>query len=80
MMAYIVRRVWQMIPTLLGVILLVFVIFNMVGGDPAYVLAGKISMTANVNTIYLPALKSNPTVANGMNHALPPKGPGRRFG
>jgi len=29
MMAYIIRRVWQMIPTLLGVILLVFVIFMM---------------------------------------------------
>jgi len=51
MMAYIVRRVWQMIPTLLGVILLVFVIFNMVGGDPAYVLAGKISNQEQIDNI-----------------------------
>src|SRR3982074_2098944 len=43
MTAYIIRRLWQMIPTLLGVILLVFILFNWVGGDPAYVLAGKIS-------------------------------------
>jgi len=43
-------------------------------------LAGKISMTANVNTIYLPAKKNNPAVAAGMNHALPPKGPAGRFG
>jgi peptide/nickel transport system permease protein len=51
MMAYIVRRVWQMIPTLLGVILLVFVIFNLVGGDPAYVLAGKISNQEQIDNI-----------------------------
>ena len=40
--AYLVRRLWQMIPTLAGVILLVFVLFNLVGGDPATILAGKI--------------------------------------
>src|SRR6478736_9814411 len=43
MTAYVVRRLWQMIPTVLGVILLIFVLFNWVGGDPAQVLAGKIS-------------------------------------
>ena len=32
-----------MIPTILGVILLIFILFNWVGGDPAQVLAGKIS-------------------------------------
>jgi peptide/nickel transport system permease protein len=36
---------------LLGVILLVFVIFNMVGGDPAYVLAGKISNQEQIDNI-----------------------------
>lgn len=41
MLSYILRRVWQMIPTLLGVMLLVFVIFNWAGGDPSYILAGK---------------------------------------
>jgi peptide/nickel transport system permease protein len=40
--AYTLRRLWQFIPTLAGVILLVFLIFNWVGGDPAYLLAGKI--------------------------------------
>jgi peptide/nickel transport system permease protein len=43
MTAYIVRRLWQMIPTLLGVVLLIFFLFNWVGGDPSQVLAGKIS-------------------------------------
>ena len=33
--AYIVRRLWQMLPTMLGVVLLVFLLFNTVGGDPA---------------------------------------------
>jgi len=48
---YIIRRLWQMIPTLLGVILLVFLLFNWVGGDPAYVLAGKISSAEQIENI-----------------------------
>ena len=51
MTAYIVRRLWQMVPTLLGVVLLVFVLFNWVGGDPAYVLAGKISNQEQIDNI-----------------------------
>jgi peptide/nickel transport system permease protein len=51
MTAYIVRRVWQMIPTLAGVVLLVFFLFNWVGGDPAYVLAGKISNPEQIANI-----------------------------
>ena len=50
------------------------------GANNAAFLASKISMTANVNTIYLPAIKNAPEVAEGMNHALPPEGPGGRFG
>ncbi len=51
MSAYLVRRLWQMFPTLLGVILFIFIIFNMVGGDPAYVLAGKISSPEQIANI-----------------------------
>ena len=51
MTAYIIRRLWQMIPTLLGVVLLVFILFNWVGGDPAYVLAGKISSAEQIENI-----------------------------
>jgi peptide/nickel transport system permease protein len=51
MTAYIVRRLWQMLPTLLGVVLLVFFLFNWVGGDPAYVLAGKISNQEQIDNI-----------------------------
>ncbi len=40
MAAYLIRRLWQMIPTLLGVILLVFVLFKFFGGDPAEILGG----------------------------------------
>jgi peptide/nickel transport system permease protein len=43
MFAYILRRLWQMLPTMAGVVLLVFFLFNWVGGDPAYLLAGKMS-------------------------------------
>src|SRR5215218_3725860 len=51
MTAYIIRRVWQMIPTMLGVVLLVFILFNWVGGDPAYLLAGKISNPEHIENI-----------------------------
>ena len=40
MAAYLIRRLWQMIPTLMGVVLLVFFLFKYFGGDPAEVLGG----------------------------------------
>ena len=51
MSAYILRRLWQMIPTLAGVILLVFFLFNWIGGDPAYVLAGLFSNQEQIDSI-----------------------------
>ncbi len=50
-MKYLARRLWQFIPTLLGVVLLVFFLFNWVGGDPAYILAGKITSPARIEEI-----------------------------
>ena len=40
MAAYLIRRLWQMVPTLIGVVLLVFVLFHFFGGDPAEILGG----------------------------------------
>lgn len=51
MAAYLIRRLWQMAPTMLGVLLLVFILFNWVGGDPAYILAGKISNPEQIANI-----------------------------
>ena len=51
MTAYVIRRIWQMIPTIFGVILLIFLLFNWVGGDPAQVLAGKISNPEQIANI-----------------------------
>ena len=48
---YLARRSWQFVPTLLGVVLLVFFLFNWVGGDPAYILAGKIASAEQVENI-----------------------------
>jgi peptide/nickel transport system permease protein len=48
---YLARRLWQFIPTLLGVMLLVFFLFNWVGGDPAYILAGKITSPERIEEI-----------------------------
>ncbi|HMN80202.1 MAG TPA: ABC transporter permease [Burkholderiaceae bacterium] len=43
MTGYVARRLLQMIPTLAGVVVLVFVLFDLVGGDPSYLLAGMVS-------------------------------------
>ena len=40
MAAYLLRRLWQIIPTLLGVVLLIFLLFKFFGGDPAEILGG----------------------------------------
>ena len=41
MTRYILRRLLYMIPTLLGVLLITFVLFNIVGGSPAAIALGK---------------------------------------
>ena len=51
MLAYTLRRLWQFIPTLAGVVLFVFFLFNWIGGDPAYLLAGKISNPETIANI-----------------------------
>ncbi|SDB87799.1 ABC transporter permease [Acinetobacter boissieri] len=51
MLAYIIRRLWQMVPTMLGVIVLVFFLFSWVGGDPAYILAGKMANAEQIENI-----------------------------
>src|SRR5258706_9080313 len=51
MLAYLIRRLWQFVPTLLGVVLLVFILFNWIGGDPAYLLAGKIANPEQIANI-----------------------------
>jgi len=39
MPSYLIRRLWQMVPTLLGVVLLVFFLFKKFGADPVQTLA-----------------------------------------
>jgi peptide/nickel transport system permease protein len=51
MSAFLLRRLLQMIPTLMGVVLLVFFLFNWVGGDPAYILGGKMSNPQDIANI-----------------------------
>ena len=41
MFIYIIRKLLSTIPTLFGVALIVFVLFNMVGGDPTYQMLGR---------------------------------------
>jgi peptide/nickel transport system permease protein len=51
MTAYLLRRLWQMVPTLAGVVLLVFVLFKFFGGDPAEILGGLNATEEQVNAI-----------------------------
>jgi peptide/nickel transport system permease protein len=51
MFAYIIRRIWQMIPTLAGVILLVFFLFKYFGGDPAEILGGLQATPEDIKNI-----------------------------
>lgn len=41
MFSYIIRRLLGTIPTIFGVTLIIFVLFNMVGGDPVYQMVGR---------------------------------------
>ncbi len=51
MAAYLIRRLWQMIPTLLGVVLLVFFLFKYFGGDPAEILGGLNASAEQIDAI-----------------------------
>jgi peptide/nickel transport system permease protein len=51
MAAYLIRRLWQMIPTLVGVVLLVFFLFKYFGGDPAEILGGLNATPQQVDSI-----------------------------
>ena len=51
MAAYLIRRLWQMIPTLLGVVLLVFFLFKYFGSDPAIVLGGLNASPEQIDSI-----------------------------
>ena len=51
MLGFVLRRLWQMLPTMAGVVLLVFLLFNWVGGDPAFILAGKMANADDIANI-----------------------------
>ena len=51
MAAYLIRRLWQMVPTLFGVVLLVFLLFKAFGGDPAEILGGLNATQQQVDAI-----------------------------
>ena len=41
MLKYVAKRIWEVIPTTVGILLLTFVLFNVVGGSPAETILGK---------------------------------------
>ncbi|MED5620717.1 ABC transporter permease [Ideonella sp. BN130291] len=51
MAAYLIRRLLQMVPTLLGAVLLVYVLFYFFGEDPAVILGGQNATAAQIEAI-----------------------------
>ncbi|HWJ94388.1 MAG TPA: ABC transporter permease, partial [Telluria sp.] len=51
MFSYLLRRILQMVPTLAGVILLVFFLFKYFGGDPAEILGGLQASAEQIESI-----------------------------
>ncbi|HEY8050592.1 MAG TPA: ABC transporter permease [Ramlibacter sp.] len=51
MLSYLLRRILQMIPTLAGVVLLVFFLFKYFGGDPAEILGGLQASAKQIESI-----------------------------
>ncbi len=51
MAAYLIRRLLQMVPTLLGAVLLVYVLFYFFGQDPAVILGGQNATPAQIAAI-----------------------------
>ena len=51
MLSYVLRRILQMFPTLIGVILLIFFLFKWFGGDPADIMAGMNATPAQIEAI-----------------------------
>lgn len=52
MAVYIFRKLLNTIPTVLGVALIVFILFNVVGGDPALQMVGKHATAAQIAEIH----------------------------
>lgn len=48
---YIIRRIFYIIPTILGVAFIIFVIFNLVAPDPALIMLGKHASVQQINEL-----------------------------
>ena len=51
MISYIIRRLLYAVPTVLGILLITFILFNLIGGDPSYDIAGKAASAETIAEI-----------------------------
>src|SRR5271154_2074396 len=51
MLAYVIRRVLYVVPVVLGVTLITFILFNVVGGNPVYQKLGKHGSEAEIRIL-----------------------------
>lgn len=50
MRRFILKRLWQMVPTVAGVLLVTFILFNVAGGSPALMILGKNATARDIET------------------------------
>lgn len=51
MTSYVIRRLLYAIPTVLGILLITFILFNLIPGDPSYEIAGKAASAETIAEI-----------------------------
>ena len=51
MIAYIIRRLLYAVPTVLGILLITFILFNLIPGDPSHQIAGKAASAETIAEI-----------------------------
>src|SRR2546425_954595 len=51
MAGHILSRPWQMVPNPAGVVVVIFLLFKLFGGDPAQILAGQIASQEQIDAI-----------------------------
>ena len=70
MLRYAVRRLLELIPTTLGILLLTFVLFNVVGGSSAQVVLGKNATKASIEAFNKRYGYDKPLILNTQNLGL----------
>ena len=70
MLKYIAKRLWETVPTTLGVLILTFALFNVVGGSPAEAILGKNATAESIAAFNHKWGYDKPLFVGGPGHRL----------